>query len=331
MYLTLLQILYYKYASKYHCKCNFFSFHLNNEMIISIINCGNYLFILGFYQPAGPLIRSASPSGGQSSAGGSSPSHPPTATVQPTVFCTTAISSTSTRSATVSGATRGSSAATSDYKGSANSGNGSTSPVKPRPQSAATFSATAAPTAYSYSAAAASSAYGLTPYPPPGYPGAYPAPPPAHAAPGTPFYPYPPTATPFYPISHHPYATYPALSASEGVAYPYPPTSMAVHPSIAPPPPHAAYPGQYLVTPFQQIASESGVNSSLVDPAGRTTQVALPGAASGYYYGGYSYPYSAAAGRIIAPILALGALNLTFKLTFAYYVSLYSQLVFLVT
>ena len=267
------------------------------------------MYISGFYQPAGPLIRAASPIGGQSGAGGSSPSHPPTATVQPTVFCTTTASSSSTRSATVAGVTRGILGSNTDYKGTGSSVNGSTSPVKPTPQSAATFPAPVAPAGYSYSTAASS--YGLTPYPH-GYPGVYPAPPPAHVAQGTPFYPYPPSATPFYPISHYPYATYPPPSSTEGVTYPYPPNSMAAHPAIPPPPPHAAYPGQYLVTPFQQISSDSGVNSTLADAAGRTTQVALPGAAAAYYYGGYSYPYSAAAGRIIAPILALGLFSFAF-------------------
>jgi hypothetical protein len=62
-----------------------------------------------------------------------------------------------------------------------------------------------------------------------------------------------------------------------------------------------------LVAPFQQISSDSGVNSALADASGRTTQVALPSSAAAYYYGGYPYPYSAAAaGRIMAPILALG-------------------------
>ena len=241
-----------------------------------------------------------SPIGASNSIGGSSPSHPPTATVQPTVFSSTTASSNSTRSATVAGVTRGGLGASSDHKGS-------TSPVKPTPQSASTFPSTVAPAGYSYSAAASSSAYGVSPYPP-GYPAIYPNPPPAHVAQGTPFYPYPPSATPFYPLSHYPYATYPTPTSSEGVAYPYPPTSMATHPAIPPPPPpHAAYPGQYLVAPFQQISSESGVNTSLADATGRTTQVALPNSAAAYYYGGYSYPYSAAAaGRIIAPILALG-------------------------
>ena len=256
----------------------------------------------GFYQPAGPLIRSVSPVGAQSSAGGSSPSHPPTATVQPTVFCTTSASSNHTRSATVTGVTRGSLGANTDTKGN-------TSPVKPTPQTAPAFPSSVAPAGYSYSAAASSSAYGVSPYPP-GYPAIYPNPPPAHAAQGTPFYPYPPSATPFYPLSHYPYATYPTPTSSEGVTYPYPPSSMATHPTIPPPPPHAAYPGQYLVAPFQQISSEAGVNSSLVDASGRATQVALPNSAAAYYYGGYSYPYSAAAaGRIIAPILALGKLD----------------------
>ena len=257
-------------------------------------------FFSGFYQPAGPLIRSGSPAGGQGSAGGSSPSHPPTATVQPTVFCTTTASSSSTRSATVTGVTRGNNGAnTTDYKAT-----GTTSPIKPTPQPAATFPSPVTPTGY-YSATAAS-AYGLSPYPL-GYPGAYPNPPPAHVAPGTPFYPYPPSATPFYPASHYPYATYPPSSTTDGVTFPYPPSSMAAHPAIQPPPPHAAYPGQYLVAPFQPMAaSESGINSSLPGASGQTTQVALPNSAAAYYYGGYSYPYSAAAGRIIAPILALG-------------------------
>ena len=178
--------------------------------------------------------------------------------------------------------------------------------MKPTPQSAATFPAPVAPTGYSYSTAASSSAYGVSPYPH-GYPGIYPNPPPAHVAQGTPFYPYPPSAIPFYPTSHYPYATYPPQSSTEGVTYPYPPSSLAAHPAIPPPPPHAAYPGQYLVAPFQQISSDSAVNSALSDASGRTTQVALPNSAAAYYYGGYSYPYSAAAaGRIIAPILALG-------------------------
>ena len=243
-----------------------------------------------------------SPVGAQSSAGGSSPSHPPTATVQPTVFCTTSTSSNHTRSATVTGVTRGGLGANTDTKGN-------TSPVKPTPQTAPAFPSSVAPAGYSYSAAASSSAYGVSPYPP-GFPAIYPNPPPAHAAQGTPFYPYPPSATPFYPLSHYPYATYPTPTSNEGVTYPYPPTSMATHPTIPPPPPHAAYPGQYLVAPFQQISSEAGVNSSLVDASGRATQVALPNSAAAYYYGGYSYPYSAAAaGRIIAPILALGKLE----------------------
>ena len=243
-----------------------------------------------------------SPAGAQSSAGGSSPSHPPTATVQPTVFCTTSASSNHTRSASVTGVTRGGLGANTDTKGN-------TSPVKPTPQTAPAFPSSVAPAGYSYSAAASSSAYGVSPYPP-GYPAIYPNPPPAHAAQGTPFYPYPPSATPFYPLSHYPYATYPTPTSSESVTYPYPPSSMATHPTIPPPPPHAAYPGQYLVAPFQQISSEAGVNSSLVDASGRATQVALPNSAAAYYYGGYSYPYSAAAaGRIIAPILALGMLD----------------------
>ena len=242
-----------------------------------------------------------SPAGAQSSAGGSSPSHPPTATVQPTVFCTTSASSNHTRSATVTGVTRGGLGANTDTKEN-------TSPVKPTPQTAPAFPSSVAPAGYSYSAAASSSAYGVSPYP--GYPAIYPNPPPAHAAQGTPFYPYPPSATPFYPLSHYPYATYPTPTSSEGLTYPYPPSSMATHPTIPPPPPHAAYPGQYLVAPFQQISSEAGVNSSIVDASGRATQVALPNSAAAYYYGGYSYPYSAAAaGRIIAPILALGKLD----------------------
>ena len=87
---------------------------------------------------------------------------------------------------------------------------------------------------------------------------------------------------------------------------------MAAHAAIPPPLPHAAYPGQYLVTPYQPVSSDAGANPSIADATGRTTQVALPGAAAAYYYGGYSYPYSAAAGRIIAPILALGVLFFIF-------------------
>ena len=263
----------------------------------------NILYLLGFYQPAGPLIRSSSPSTtGQNSAGGSSPSHPPTATVQPTVFCsTTTASSSNIRSATVTGVTRDTTGTNSDCKGA-----GNISPVKPTPQSAAGFPSPIAPAGYSY--ATSSSAYGVSPYPP-GYPGVYPNPPPAHVAQAaaTPFYPYPPSAAPFYPISHYPYATYPPSSSAEAVTYPYPPTSLATHPPTAqPPPPPAAFPGQYLVAPFQQIASDAAVNSAVADASGRATQVALPNSAAAYYYGGYSYPYAAAAGRIIAPILSLG-------------------------
>lgn len=186
--------------------------------------------------------------------------------------------------------------------------NGSTSPVKPTPQSAASYPPPVAPTGYSYTTAS-SSAYGLAPYP--GYPGLYPAPPPAHVAQGTPFYPYPPSATPFHPISHYPYTAY-APTSADGVTYPYPPSSVAAHAAMPPPHLHAAYPGQYLVTPYQPLSSDAGVNHSIADAASRTTQVALPGAAAAYYYGGYSYPYSAAAGRIIAPILALGVLVFAF-------------------
>ena len=56
-------------------------------------------FFSGFYQPAGPLIRSASPGGSPSAAqpvpplGGAVAAAPPTATVQPTVVTSVAASS----------------------------------------------------------------------------------------------------------------------------------------------------------------------------------------------------------------------------------------------
>ena len=183
----------------------------------------------------------------------------------------------------MTGVTRDTTGTNSDCKGA-----GNISPVKPTPQSAAGFPSPIAPAGYSY--ATSSSAYGVSPYPP-GDPGVYPNPPPAHVAQAaaTPFYPYPPSAAPFYPISHYPYATYPPSSSAEAVTYPYPPTSLATHPPTAqPPPPPAAFPGQYLVAPFQQIASDAAVNSTVADASGRATQVALPNSAAAYYYGGYS-------------------------------------------
>ena len=133
-------------------------------------------------------------------------------------------------------------------------------------------------------------------------------PPPAHVVPaGMP-------GTPFYAGQ---FAAGPAHPAPPPMPYAYPPDYRPAYSSMyqqtsAPTtfPPQASY--------FLAPTSATEMPSSAPIPtssAAAATQLALPTpphlpAAAAYYYSGYSYPYSA--GRIIAPVLALGVLPFSF-------------------
>ena len=236
----------------------------------------------GFYQPAGPLIRSASPGG--TVAPPNAPA-PPTATVQPTVVT----SQPSTKGTQPPSVREGEFSPSQKDPGS---------PVKPTPQpppsAAPTGVPTGAPTApafqpgypygphYAYAAAAAAAAGAP---PPPFYP---PAPPPPAPAP---FYGAHPAAP------HHPYTPQP---------FGFDPRGYPIYPS-----PFTPQYGSYYVAPalsYQPTSTATTAASTTSTPS-VGSQVALPHPPppGGYFYGGaYTYPYSAAAaaaGRFVAPTL----------------------------
>ena len=141
-------------------------------------------------------------------------------------------------------------------------------------------------------------------------------PPPAHVVhagmAGTPFY-----AGQFSAVPPHPPISY---------SYPpeyRPPYSSLYQPASAPTtfPPQGSY---YLAAPataevpYQSTSSSSMPTATTVSAAASGTQLALPTAPhipAAYYYSGYTYPYSA--GRIIAPVLALGVLPFLFLFLFS--------------
>ena len=140
-------------------------------------------------------------------------------------------------------------------------------------------------------------------------------PPPAHVVhagmAGTPFY-----AGQFSAVPPHPPISY---------SYPpdyRPPYSSLYQPASAPTtfPPQGSY---YLAAPataevpYQATSSSSMPTATTISSAASGTQLALPTAPhipAAYYYSGYTYPYSA--GRIIAPVLALGVLPFLFFSSF---------------
>ena len=211
------------------------------------------LFSLGFFQPAGPLIRPAPPSVTSSLTSSTSvagltitPSAPPTATVQPTV-----VSSASSKPAK----------------------NSSTSPVKPTTQAT-----TEPPT-----------------IPPPQQPTVLNQP--YHSFP----YPYPNTYIPYPPPppAHMPYPSTPNSQPT----YPYTPSTYSHHefrPQYPFFPPQGHY---YLAAPA--IPYQPGGTPA----TGSTTEASQLALASvPQFYGGIpAQAYTAtAAGRVVAPVLALG-------------------------
>ena len=238
----------------------------------------------GFYQPAGPLIRSASPGG--TVAPPNAPA-PPTATVQPTVVT----SQPSTKGNQPTSVREGEFSPSQKDPGS---------PVKPTPQPPPSAAPTGVPTGVPTGAPTAPTFQPGYPYGPYAYAAAAAA---AAGAPPPPFYPPappPPAPAPFYGhpgVPHHPYTPQP---------FGFDPRGYPIYPS-----PFTPQYGSYYVAPalsYQPTSTATTAASTTSTPSAGS-QVALPHPPppGGYFYGGaYTYPYSAAAaaaGRFVAPTL----------------------------
>ena len=231
----------------------------------------------GFYQPAGPLIRSASPGGTVAPPNAA----PPTATVQPTVV-------------TTQPSVKGSHPASVREGEFSPSQKDPGSPVKPTPQPPPSAAPTGVPSGAPTAPAFQPLGYPYGPYG--GYTAAAAA---ATGVPPPPFYPPappPPAAAPFYGAPPHPYTPY-----IDHRGYP-------IYPS-----PFTPQYGSYYAVPalsYQPTSTATATTAaSTTSTPAAGSQIALPHPPPpppGIFYGAgaYTYPYSAAAaGRFVAPTL----------------------------
>jgi hypothetical protein len=257
----------------------------------------------GYYQPAGPVIGSASP-------GSTAP--PPTATVQPTVVSSTSSTLSLNRGSTIEQSHR------RDEFSQVHHVKERDSPMKtssshifhhhqqqqhqqqqPQIQPPGFIPHPALPGGFSYA-----TPYAAYPYPTSADIYRAAVPPPAHVVhagmAGTPFYagqfsavPPPPPPIPYsYPQDYRP--PYSSMYQPTAAQTTFPPQGSYF----------LAAPTASDVPTYQSPASTAPPSSSIASGGSQLALPTPPHIPAAYYYSGYTIPYSA--GRIIAPVLALG-------------------------